>query len=478
MTVEEIDVAIIGAGTAGLSARTEVAKATDSYRVFDPGPYGTTCARTACMPSKAFLQSAHDFHRRHAFEALGIRGADGLSADGAAALRATRALRDRLVAGVIESMKGWRETHLVPHAPAFREDGALVAGGRAFRPRATIVATGARPVVPAAWRGFGDRVITSDAFFEMADLPRRMAVVGLGPVGLELGQALARLGVAVTAFDPGPTLGGLSDPEIQPLIREAMGREMRLVAAAPEPEAGPDGALKLRWAEGEAVVDRALLAIGRAPDLSALRLDRIGVALDDEGRPALEPDRLDQPKAGVWFAGDVASGPALLHEAADEGRLAGWRAVRGGDAAFRRRTPLRMVFTEPQIAEAGPGWAALRQRGDALAVGGASFDDTGRTLLSRAEGGAVRIYAEKATARLLGAAFFAPAAEHAAHLLAYALDQGADLRALLRAPVYHPTHEEVLRRALRDALAACDVEAEPLEAIRCEDAPVDCHLGG
>ena len=73
---DDLEVAIIGAGTAGLSARAEVTKLTDSYRVFDPGPYGTTCARTACMPSKAFLQSAHDFHRRHAFGDLGIVGAN------------------------------------------------------------------------------------------------------------------------------------------------------------------------------------------------------------------------------------------------------------------------------------------------------------------------------------------------------------------------------------------------------------------
>lgn len=77
MTPTELDVAIIGAGTAGLSAQAEVAKATDSYRVFDPGPWGTACARNACMPSKALLKSAHDFHRRHAFAAWALSGATG-----------------------------------------------------------------------------------------------------------------------------------------------------------------------------------------------------------------------------------------------------------------------------------------------------------------------------------------------------------------------------------------------------------------
>ena len=86
MTINEIDVAIVGAGTAGLSARAEVAKVTQNYRVFDPGPHGTTCARAACMPSKAFLQSAHDFHRRQSFTGLGIRGDGKLEIDGKAVL--------------------------------------------------------------------------------------------------------------------------------------------------------------------------------------------------------------------------------------------------------------------------------------------------------------------------------------------------------------------------------------------------------
>jgi dihydrolipoamide dehydrogenase len=130
MTAEDLDVAIIGAGTAGLSAQAEVAKVTDRYRVFDSGPYGTTCVRSACMPSKALLQSAHDFHRRHAFDALGIKGAERLSVDAALVLAQTRALRDGLAEGVLGDMASWRETHLVPHVPVFAADGTLRAERR------------------------------------------------------------------------------------------------------------------------------------------------------------------------------------------------------------------------------------------------------------------------------------------------------------------------------------------------------------
>jgi len=475
---DDLEVAIIGAGTAGLSARAEVAKLTDSYRVFDPGPYGTTCARTACMPSKAFLQSAHDFHRRHAFGDLGIVGAEYLRADGARVLEETRLLRDGLVDGVLESMRPWRETHLVPHRAAFSPDGTLRAGDLRFRPRATVIATGSRPVVPEGWRErLGDRLVTSEGLFEMGGLPARVAVVGLGAVGLELGQALARLGVDVTAFDPAPSIGGLTDPDLQTRLRRALRAEMTIVEAQAEPVKSDCGGIRMEWAEGDTEVDCVLVAMGRAPNLEGLGLENLGGSLDGNGRPPVPAGRLDLPGTRLYFAGDAGPGPELLHEATDEGRVAGYFAVRGEYAIFERRTPLRMVFCDPQIALAGATWDELEHRTDSVAVGEASFDRAGRMRLQRRSGGAVRIYAEKSSARLLGAAILAPEAEHLAHLLAYAIDRGDDLKSLLRMPAYHPTHEEVLRRALRATLELCDIDAAELEAIRCKDTPVDCETG-
>lgn len=132
------------------------------------------------------------------------------------------------------------------------------------------------------------------------------------------------------------------------------------------------------------------------------------------------------------------------------------------------------MFCDPQIALVGETWDALAGRQDSVAIGEALFDRSGRARLARATGGALRVYADKATARLLGAAILAPAAEHMAHLLAYAIDRDDGIEDLLKLPVYHPTHEEVLRQALRMALRRCDVDTAKLETIRCKDAPVDC----
>ncbi|NND41668.1 MAG: dihydrolipoyl dehydrogenase [Silicimonas sp.] len=474
MSISQIDVAIIGAGTAGLSARSEVAKITDSYRVFDPGPLGTTCARNGCMPSKAFLQSAHDYHRRHAFDALGIQGGAGLQVNGATVLHRTRELRDDLVEGVVDGMDEWKAAHFVCQSAEFTRDGTLRAGDEVFRPRATVIATGTRPIVPSDWKdALGDRMMTTDTFFEMPDLPGRVAVIGLGPVGLELGQALARLGVEVTGFDPAPMLGGISDPELQGCLDSSVSREMQIVRADADPRLAADGSVILAWEDGETRVDCVLVAMGRAPNVEGLGLDRIGVQLTDDSYPDLPAGQLNASGSRVYFAGDVSGSPALLHEAADEGRVAGFNAVRGLDAVFSRRVPLAIVFTDPQIATVGATIEELENDGTDVAVGSASFASAGRVRLARSSGGIIRIYADRETAQLRGAAIIAPEAEHLAHLLAYAISREADLRKMLRMPFYHPTHEEVLRRAIRASLAKCRVDRDPADDIRCHDAPVD-----
>ncbi len=474
MNTMHIDVAIIGAGTAGLSARAEVAKVTDSYRVFDPGPLGTTCARTGCMPSKAFVQSAHDYHRRAAFAALGLEGAKDVRANGASVLARTRGLRDDFSAGAVAGMEKWSDTHLVRHAAAFTQDGTIRAGDQVFQPHAPVIATGTRPVVPDGWHGMlGDRLLTTETCFDMAKLPRRVGVIGLGPVGLELGQAMARLGVEVTGFDPSATFGGISDPALQACLEASIGREMRIVQATADPSLATDGSVTLTWDGGEITVDHMLVAMGRVPNTPSLKLGRIGLTMRDDGHPALPSGQLNISGTSIYFAGDVSVGPALLHEAADEGRVAGFYAARKQDATFSRRVPLGMVFTDPQIASVGATLDDLEKDDADVAIGSSSFASAGRTRLARGSGGMIVIYADKATARLRGAAIIAPKAEHIAHLLAFAICSHADLKDLLRMPYYHPAHEEVLRQALRATLAVCAVDSEPLEQTRCRDTPVD-----
>ena len=144
------DVIIIGAGSAGLSARSEVAKKTSNYVVIDPGPLGTTCARVGCMPSKVLIEVANAYYKKHRYSQMGIRGQESLKVHIPDVLKHVRSLRDRFVRGVLASMESWRETHLIQGYARFVDPHTLEVNGERIQ-KHIIVATGSRPIFSEAW---------------------------------------------------------------------------------------------------------------------------------------------------------------------------------------------------------------------------------------------------------------------------------------------------------------------------------------
>ncbi len=254
---EETRVVIIGAGSAGLSALRAVQKETDDYLMVDPGPLGTKCARAGCMPSKTLIRAARDYHRRGALSEQGISGGDGLVCDVPVVLRYVRRMRDQFAGHMAAAVRRLAGERLVPgpvriQAPRWVEiDGHLVSAG------AIVVATGSRPLVPEAWQPFQDHVLTGESLFEQEDLPGRIAVVGMGPIGLEIGQALSRLGIQVTGFDLLEMVGGLTDPDVNAKAVEVFGREFALhLGARAEVQAGAEGSgLTVRAGEARVGTD-------------------------------------------------------------------------------------------------------------------------------------------------------------------------------------------------------------------------------
>ena len=159
----EVDVAIIGAGSAGLYALSQVRRRTDNWVLIDGGELGTTCARVGCMPSKAIIQIADDFHRRQHFRREGILGAEALRLDRAAAMERTQDLRDIFVDKVLSnSIDNMDEAHFLPENARFVAPDTLQVGDQTLRARAIILATGSHPRVPEAWQPFRDRILTTD----------------------------------------------------------------------------------------------------------------------------------------------------------------------------------------------------------------------------------------------------------------------------------------------------------------------------
>ncbi len=446
-----LDVVVIGAGTAGLAAVREIRKRTERFVLIDDGNWGTTCARDGCMPSKALIEAADALHRRHAFDAFGIRGADALRADVPAVLARVRALRDRFVAGVRKISDGLGERAITGRARIVAPD-CVEVDGRRLHTRRIVVATGSVPIVPAPWRALGDRVLTTDTLFEQEDLPARVAVLGMGAIGTEIAQAMSRLGVVVTAFGADEQVAGVHDPVVSATLLDALRQEFAVHVGAPAVVSeGADGTLRVSNGRQEVQVDAVLAALGRRPAVDGLGLDTLGVPLDEHGLPPVDPTTMRVDGLPVFIAGDANAQMPLQHEAADEGHIAGLIAAGAVARRFRRRVALSIVFCDPEVAVVGQRFSQLRS--DDVLVGEYRFERQGRARIAQRNHGVVRLYAARGIGLLLGAELCVPAGGHLAHLLALAVERTLTVHDLLRMPFYHPVLEEGLRSALR-AVAA------------------------
>lgn len=466
----DYDVLIIGAGSAGLAALRAVRRHTERFALIDAGPGGTTCARVGCMPSKLLLEAAHAFDRRHQFNTFGLRGAEQLHADIPAVMQRVRDERDRFVASVLKCTQDLGPRAITGRARIVDPHTVEIDGQRRLSARSLIIATGSKPHVPEEWQALGQRVLTTDTLFEQTDLPRRMAVLGLGPLGTEMAQALAHLGIEVTAFHAEKQLAGLSDPKANAALRQVLLQSMQLqLGQMPSlGEVGSSG-ITIHAGDSSTQVDAVLAATGRRPSIEGLGLENLGIKLDKHGLPEVDRHTMQLEQLSVFWAGDVNPDRALLHEAADEGEIAGSNAVADAPRAYKRRTPLAITFTEPSVASVGltydDHWS------DEVAIGGVDFAQQGRARMGLRNQGVLRLYAKRDGGELLGAQLCAPAGEHLAHLLAWAIGRRSTVAELLELPFYHPVIEEGLRSALRDLQAHVHVPRDAAPAEYC--APSD-----
>ncbi|MEO6277232.1 dihydrolipoyl dehydrogenase [Roseateles sp.] len=455
------DVAIIGAGTAGMAAYRAARVHTERVLLIEAAHYGTTCARVGCMPSKLLIaagdaaQAVRDAHR------FGVQ-AEAPRIDGRAVMQRVRSERDRFVGFVLDTVQGWPEPTRLMGRARFINAGMLDVDGQRVTAGSVVIATGSRPRVPAGWRErLGAKLFVNDDVFDWTDLPLSLAVVGAGVIGLELAQALHHLGVRVRLFSRSDRVGPLTDPELQPLAQRLFAQAMPLTLNAAALDPVLDGEQVLLGGER---FDALLCTAGREPNLDGLGLEALNLPRDAAGHPSLDRHTGQWGDMPLFIAGDATNDRPLLHEAADAGRIAGDNAARWPDVHRRpRRAPLAVVFSDPQIAIAGASHGELTAEGVAFGTGRVSFADQGRSRVMLVNRGGLHVYAERGSGRLLGAEMIGPAAEHLGHLLAWSVQRGDTVQQMLNCPFYHPVVEEGLRTALRQLHNDQHLPDPPLE---------------
>lgn len=462
-----VDVVVIGAGTSGLGAYRTAVKSGKRVLLVEGGPGGTTCASVGCMPSKLLIAAAEAAHGAQASRTapFGVHVNGTVRIDGHAVMDRVRRERDRFVGFVLEGVEAIPLSDKAYGWATFTGTNALDVHGADGRVTpvvfgTAVIATGSKATYPPAWDAFGDRLVVNDDVFSWTTLPKSVAVFGPGVIGLELGQALHRLGVEVVVFGRGKSLGPLSDPQVRDTALSVLGAEFALYpdAHVRSVEKGPDGLVHVTYRHDDGTwhtrrFEYLLAATGRAANVGGLNLAALGVALSAKGLPTLNEATLaltDSPH--VFMAGDVHGARPLLHEAADDGVAAGENAANYPQVrpAFRRAA-LGVVFCDPQMSVVGPGYSRLPP--GTFVVGRVSFHNQGRARVMLRNQGALHVYVDGATRKFLGAEMVGPSAEHIGHLLAWSLQQGLTVDEMLAMPFYHPVVEEGLRTALRDALA-------------------------
>jgi dihydrolipoamide dehydrogenase len=284
-----------------------------------------------------------------------------------------------------------------------------------------------------------------------------MAIIGMGTIGLELGQSLSRMGVAISGFDQVERIAGITDPEVNRCAIELMRREFPIHLGATATLSDADGQLRVRAGEQEVLVDKVLSSIGRMPMVEGLGLEVLGLPLNARGVPPFDPHTMQVGELPVFLAGDVTGERQVLHEATDEGKIAGYNAAHVDQAPqrFHRKTAFYVNFCDPNIIAVGDRFDQLDAGCSEIAE--VSFATVGRARAMGAARGVLRLYADRASGRVLGCEMIAPRGEHLAHLLAWAIEQRMTVGDMLRMPFYHPVIEGALKAALNQLHAKIDV---------------------
>jgi dihydrolipoamide dehydrogenase len=442
----ECDVAVIGAGTAGLAAERTARRAGAQTLLIDPSFSGTTCATVGCMPSKLLIAAAHSARSVTTAKDFGLETT--IRIDGAAVMTRVQRERDRFAEATRKEIAKLPGGVAVKATARFSSVTTLILDdGRTVTAQAIVIATGSRPAVPGIFDPVTELVLTNETIFELADLPKSLAVIGAGPLGLELAQAMARLGVRVALFDQGDTIGGARNEIVADRLKHVMSREMEVHLGVDIAAEAKDGKALLRWtgkSSGEAAFDNILVAAGRPATLDGLDLEQAGVRRDKHGVPDFDRETMRCGGSAIYIAGDATADRPVLHEASSEGAIAGANAARHPDANTARRcVPLSIMFTDPPLATVG------RTDGEHLVTGEADYRDQGRARMEDRAEGIARLHVAAADGRLVGAELFRPDADHLGHLIAWSIEAKQTTAMLLDRPFYHPTTEEGLKSALR-----------------------------
>lgn len=450
------DIIIIGAGTAGISAYKEAIKHTSNILIINDGPWDTTCARVGCMPSKVLISTANRMHDIQYADEVGLTVQSDI--DTSQVMQHVRNLRDRFTNATLQDVSGWNSAHKINGQTKFINTNTIEVNDQAYSAKSFIIAVGSTPNYEVTWKKeIGNKLITSDEIFELKSLPKSIAVIGSGVIAIELAQAMQRLGVETTVFARSRKVGVLSSPKLQQIAQTELSKELNIkFEILPNSVKNTENGVELNYIENnetkQLFVEYLLAATGRQSNLKTLNLENIDPSFSDLKKLPVNNETKQLANLPIFIIGDAFTQTPLQHEAAHEGKLVISSCLNFPQVInLTSLIPLGIVFSNPEMAMVGHNYANLTKFGVEFITGYASYEKQGRALVLGKNKGAVEVYIDKNTRKLLGAELFIESAEHIAHLLAWMISEEVTLDDILQKPFYHPTLEEGLRTAFKHA---------------------------
>ncbi|MBR1208174.1 MULTISPECIES: mercury(II) reductase [unclassified Bradyrhizobium] len=422
------DLVVIGAGSAGFSASITAADQGAQVALIGSGTIGGTCVNIGCVPSKTLIRAAETLHNaRVASRFAGIAAKAELTD-----WRGTVRQKDALVSELRQA----KYTNLLPayNGIAYREgparlmEGGVEVDGARIPAGKIIIATGARPAVPAIPGIEAVPYLTSTTALDLEELPRSLLVIGGGYIGAELAQMFARAGVKVTLVcrshllpeaepEIGAALTGYFEDEGITVVSGIGYRAIRKIENGIALDVSRDGQNTTIDA------DQVLITTGRAPNIEGLGLAEHGIAVSPKGGIVVD-DRMRTTGAGIYAAGDVTGRDQFVYMAAYGAKLAAKNALNGDSLRYDNSAMPAIVFTDPQVASVGLTEAAARTAGHAVRVSTIGLDQVPRALATRDTRGLIKLVADAGSGRLLGAHILAPEGADSIQTAALAIRQG------------------------------------------------------
>jgi pyruvate/2-oxoglutarate dehydrogenase complex dihydrolipoamide dehydrogenase (E3) component len=449
----DYDVIVIGGGTAGSNAaRTAAAEGARTAMIHLPD-WWNLCIQRGCMPSKSMLAAAEVAHQCQHTDTYGVAVRGTVETN----LHQILERKDRHVARFADALYqsfADEEFEVIVGRAHFLPDGATLHvdtddGEHTLSAKRYVVATGSTTVTPPIDGIEEISYLTSDRIMrnEVTEVPTRIAVVGGGPIGLEMSTFFASLGSEVLLIDRNPLVaayGSEFSDALKAMLTESYGIRVFAPASLERFEAGEQGTVCHMQTNDESyaeTVDQVLIATGRRPNTDSLLLEHVGL---EETADSLAHDTSTQTNdEHIYAAGDVTSEMQMLHVAAEEGRVAGYNAAHGDAVKHVPYDSLQfgIVFTEPPIAHFGPFAEELAERSNTVSAD-VVIPETGRAITMGSEHGLFRLYADSKTGEIVAATCFGARADELIHQLYFAKRLGATVDQLADIVAYHPTLSE------------------------------------